>query len=152
MIQDARSHEIKTIRFARAWVKNPLVYTLGDQIIPEASSCKYLGVNLRSNLDWVDQVNCTAQKAWKALHFVICVLKKGNRNTKPLAYTSLVRPNLEYGSACWDRCREGEINALDRERKKEAQFTNHTKDSDWGTLAQRRTKTRLCDLFKAYSG
>jgi len=48
----------------------------------------------------VDQVNYTVQKAWKALHIVMRVLKKGNRNTKSLAYTSLVRPILEYGSAC----------------------------------------------------
>ena len=79
------------------------------------------------------------------------VLKKRNRNTKTLAYTSLVRPILEYGSACWDPCR-GKINALDRVEKKAAQFTNHTNDSDWKTLAQRRTIACLCALFKAYSG
>jgi len=28
----------------------------------------------------MDKVNYTAQKAWKALHFVMRVLKKGNRN------------------------------------------------------------------------
>jgi len=33
-----------------------------------------------------------------------------------------------------------------------AQFTDHTKDSDWETLAQRRTIARLCAIFKAYSG
>ena len=72
----------------------------------------------------------TAQKAWKALHFVMHVLKKkGNRNTKPLAYTSVVRPILEYGSVRWDPCR-GQIKALDRVQKKADQFTNHTKDSD----------------------
>jgi len=43
----------------------------------------------------VDQVNYIVQKAWKALRFVMNVLKKGNRNTKSLAYTSLVRPILE---------------------------------------------------------
>jgi len=37
-------------------------------------------------------------------------------------------------------------------KRKAAQFTNHTKDSDWETLAQRRTIARLCALFKAYSG
>jgi len=55
-------------------------------------------------------------------------------------------------SACWNPYREGQINALDRVQKKAARFTNHTKDSDWETLAQRRTITRLCALFKAYSG
>ena len=59
----------KAIRFTRARVKNPLGYSLGDQKIPEASSCKYLGIILWSNLNWVDQVNYTARKAWKALHF-----------------------------------------------------------------------------------
>jgi hypothetical protein len=47
----------------RALVKNPLNYSLGDQKIPEASSCKYLGIILQNNLYWVDQVNYTAQKA-----------------------------------------------------------------------------------------
>ena len=65
----------------------------------------------------MDQVNYTAQKAWKALHFVMRVLKTGNKNTKSLAYTSLVRPVLGCGSACWDPCRKGQINALDRVRK-----------------------------------
>ena len=36
----------KAIRFMRARVKNPLGYSLGDQKIPEASSCKYLGIIL----------------------------------------------------------------------------------------------------------
>jgi len=42
----------------------------------------------------------------------MCVLKKGNRNTKSLAYTSLVCPILEYEAACWDPCEEGQMNAL----------------------------------------
>jgi len=45
----------------------------------------------------------------------------------------LVRPILENGAACWDPGREGQINAVDKVQKKAAQFTNHTKDSDWET-------------------
>jgi len=56
----------------------------------------------------VDQVNYTVKKAWKALHFTMQILKKGNSNTKSLAYMSLVRPILEYGAACWDLYREGQ--------------------------------------------
>ena len=98
-----------------------------------------------------DQVNYIAQKAYKALHFVMRVLKKGNRSAKCLVYTSLGRPVLEYEAACWDPCIERQINALDRVQTKAAQFTNHTKDSDWGTLAQRMTVARLGALFKACS-
>ena len=99
------------------------------QKFSEMSRCKYSGIILRSDLNWLDQVNYTAQKALKTLHFVMRVLKKGNRNTKSLTYTSLVHPILQYGSACWDLCRQGQINALDRVQKKAAQFTNHTMDS-----------------------
>ena len=66
----------KAIRFTRDRVKNQLGYSLGDQKIPEASSCKYLGIILQSNLDWVDQVNYIVQKAWTTLHFIMRVLKK----------------------------------------------------------------------------
>jgi hypothetical protein len=142
----------KAIKFTRARVKNPLNYSLGDQKIPEASSCKYLGIILRNDLNWVDQVNYTARKAWKALNFVMHVLKKGNRNTKSLAYTSMVLPIREYGAACWDPYRECQINALDRVQRKAATFANLTNASDWDTLAQRRTVARLCALLKAYNG
>jgi hypothetical protein len=80
------------------------------------------------------------------------VLKNRNRNTKSSVYTSFLHHILEYGSACWDPCREGEINALDRIQKNPAQFTNHTKDYGWESLAQRRTIALLCARFKPYFG
>ena len=78
--------------------------------------------------------------------------KKGNSNTKSLAYMSLVRPILEYGDACWDPCREGQISALDRVQKKAAKFAHHKNSPNWETLASRRKLSRICALFRAYSG
>ena len=52
----------KAVRFTRARVKESLNYTLGDQLIPEASSCKYLGIILRSDLNWADHVNYTVKR------------------------------------------------------------------------------------------
>jgi len=72
----------KAIRFTRTRVKIPPGYSLGEQKMSEASSCKYLGITLRRDLNWVNQANYRAQKSWKALHFVLRVLKKGNSNTK----------------------------------------------------------------------
>jgi hypothetical protein len=59
---------------------------------------------------------------------------------------------IVYFNRSWNPCRRGQINVLDRLQMKAAQFTNHTKVSDWETLAQRRTIARLWDLFKAYCG
>jgi len=52
----------KAVSFTRARVNDPLNYVYGDQRIPEAKSCKYLGIILRSDLSWADQVN-TVQEA-----------------------------------------------------------------------------------------
>jgi hypothetical protein len=57
---------------------------------------------LGSDLSWAEQVDYAVQKAWRALHFVMRIVKRGNKNTKSLAYTSLVRPIPEYGTAFWE--------------------------------------------------
>jgi hypothetical protein len=36
--------------------------------------------------------------------------------------------------------------------KKAAKFTNHTNESGWKSLAQRRMVARLCAIYKAYTG
>jgi hypothetical protein len=82
----------------------------------------YLRMLFRSDLSWVDQLNYMVRKAWKALHFTMGILKKGNSSTKCLAYTSLVRPIQE---ACWDPYREEQINALDRVQTKAAKLAHH---------------------------
>jgi len=145
-------NESKALSFTRARVKEPVNYPLGDQKIPESSCCKYLGIIVRSDLIWSDQVNYTVQKAWRALHFVMRIAEKGNKNTKSLAYTSLVRPILEYGAACWDPYRECQISALDRVQNKAAKFAHLSGGSDWESLAQRRKIVRTCALYKAYTG
>jgi hypothetical protein len=65
---------------------------------------------------------------------------------------SLVRPILEYVASCWDPYREGQITALVRVQKKAAKFALHTNSSNWETLASRRKLSRICALFKSYSG
>ena len=140
----------KALSFTRAQVKDLLNYSLGDQKIPEASWCKYLGMIIRSDLRWADQINYTVQKAWRALHFIMHIVKKGNKNTKSLAYTSLVRPILEYGAACWDPYRECQISALDHVQNKAAKFVHHSGGSDWKSLAQHRKIAHVCAVQSIY--
>jgi hypothetical protein len=107
----------KAVCFTKARKKERISYYFGDQLISEANSFKYLGIIIRSDLNWADNVNHTLRKAWKA-HFIMRILKKGNNNTKRLAYTALVRPILEYGAVCWVPYSEGQVNTLNRVQKK----------------------------------
>jgi len=71
---------------------------------------------------------------------------------KPLPYTALVRPLLEYGAVCWDPHRGRQASALNRVQNGEAKFANIINKSSWETLAQRSLIARICALFKAYTG
>jgi hypothetical protein len=51
---------------------------LRNQNIPDANFCNYLRIIIRGDLSWVQQVDYTVQKAWRALHFVMCIVKRGN--------------------------------------------------------------------------
>ena len=61
--------KIKAIRFTRARVRDPLNYSLMDTLIPEASSCKYLGIKKVLESTTLHNANT----------------KKGNSNTESLA-------------------------------------------------------------------
>jgi hypothetical protein len=55
----------KVVCFTRARVTEPLNYSLWDTVILEAGSYIYLGIILRNDLSWVDEVNYTVKEAWK---------------------------------------------------------------------------------------
>ena len=109
----------KAVSFTEGRVKERVRY-FGEQLIPEASSFKHLGIIIGNDLNWADHVSYTLWKAWKSLHFVMRVLKKGNNNMKRLAYMTLVRPILEYGAVCLHPCRESQVSALNRGQKRAA--------------------------------
>jgi len=115
----------KAVSFTRAQVNDLLNYSLLDQVIQEASSCKYLGIMLHRDFSWTEHVNYTAKEAWKALHFTMRILNKGNINMI-----------LEYGAACWDPFREGQTSALEWVQKKEDKFANLKNNTNWEKLAQ----------------
>ena len=105
----------------------------------------------RSNLGRSPQLHTTKSTEGTSFHNTY-TQKKGNNNTKRLAYTALVRPTHEYGAVCWNPCRESHVSALNRVQKGAAKFANNINESGWETLAQRRLIAGICALFKAYTG
>lgn len=59
----------KAVSYTTARVKDPLNYSLLDQTIPEASSCKCLGIIIRSDLSWTDHVHYKEKKSLESATF-----------------------------------------------------------------------------------
>ncbi|KAJ4445638.1 hypothetical protein ANN_12321 [Periplaneta americana] len=80
------------------------------------------------------------------------VLRKGSDKSKEIAYKSLVRPVMEYGAACWDPYRLEHIKTMGKIKKRALKYCRKNSPLKWETLKDRRTRIRLCALFKTYRG
>ena len=47
----------KAVSFTKVRVKERIRHYFGDQLIPEASSVKYLGIIIHSDLNWAEHIN-----------------------------------------------------------------------------------------------
>jgi len=73
-----------------------------------------LGIMLDSKLSFSTQIRYAAAKATKTLNFIRRNLSKCSQSTKAKAYSSMVRPTLEYCSTVWDPHFLKDINELEK--------------------------------------
>ena len=78
------------------------IYTIDNQPLTCVTQHPYLGVIFDSTMSFTPHINNVISKAMKMLNFIKRNLHKCNSDTKCMAYTSLVRPALEYASPVWD--------------------------------------------------
>ena len=75
------------------------------------------------------------------------------------AYTTLVRPHLEYAAAIWDPNHDDKIKQIEKDQWRAARWTtcnfgrtasvtDMIETLGWRTLEQRRAYARLCIFFK----
>jgi len=69
-------NKYKALSFTRSRLKDSLNYSLGYQRIPEVYCCKYLGIIVRNDLSWADQVS------FYGTTFLNAYFKKGKLNTE----------------------------------------------------------------------
>ena len=75
-------------------------YFLNNQVNQFKDVYKYLGIQLDNTLSWYTHITTTINKATKMLNFIKKNLVIQLR--KSTAYTTLVRPILEYVTEVWD--------------------------------------------------
>ena len=77
-----------------------------NQELESVDTAKYLGVNISRDLGWNTHINKIAADANRTLGFVKRNVQTKNKDTRTLAYNSLVRPQVEYGSTVWSPYRK----------------------------------------------
>ena len=92
-------------------------YSLHQQTLEQVQSAKYLGITITDNLEWGQHVAEISSKATKTLGFLWRNLALAPRQTKEVAYQTLVRPQLEYAAPIWHSYNETETKNVEKVQK-----------------------------------
>ncbi|XP_072028222.1 uncharacterized protein [Amphiura filiformis] len=139
-------------------------YTLGDSTLQETKSHNYLGVEITNDLKWAKHIinNITA-KANRSLGFIRRNLVSCPQDLKAIAYTTLVRPLLEYSSIVWDTHVLEQIKKIESLQRRAAQFVknDYSRESSpssmistlgLDSLEQRKKVARVTMMHKIANG
>ena len=136
------------------------MYTFCGQTLTSVDLHCYLGIHLSNTLNWTAQTKAASTKAQQKLGVVRRNLNKCPTHIKTVAYTSLVRPILEYASAAWAPHSQNNIKTLERIQRQAARFcknnysrepgsvTKLLQELGWETLQTRRKSKRITTLYK----
>lgn len=138
-------------------------YTINGLPISRTDSFKYLGVTITSNLTWSSHILKVCASARRKLGLLRHKLKNSPANIKLLAYTSIVRPCLEYACVVWDPHTKKDIDNLEKIQRLAVRFiynryrrhdspTELMKINKIPTLESRRKMNRLKFLFQLSHG
>ena len=143
-------------------------YTMHGSILSKVTSATYLGIEINSKLTWDTHIDTITAKANRSLGLLKRNLKKAPQAIKSLAYQSITRPSLEYGSVVWDPHQQYLISQVEAVQRRAARFvfnnyrynpidgyssvTRMLEQLNWKTLERRRLEARLTFFHKAVYG
>ena len=111
------------ITFGRIAVKNPPNYMILDSEIEKVHEVKDLGIIIDDKLKWDIHIRATTKKSFNTLWVLIRNLGYDSPfNMKKIAYMSMVRSQLEYGSCLWNPNVKELIEEVERVQRKATNF------------------------------
>ena len=133
-------------------------YHLNNYILTEVDNANYLGVLFTNDMSWSLHISSIVSEAHQRLGFIRRNLRGSPFKCREIAYTSLVRSQLEYSSVIWDPTLKKEANNIERIHRIAARWacgqygiisvTQLLKDLKWAPLADRRRHHHLILLYK----
>ena len=145
--------------------KKPVMsgYFMHNQKLESVDAAKYLGVSIRKDLSWNTHISNITTSANRTLGFVKRNVLTKNKDIKTMAYTSLVRPQLEYASAVWSLYTKENKSKIEKVQRRAARWvsneystyssvTDMLSNLGWRSLENRRTDARLTMFYKIVYG
>ena len=120
-------------------------YSINNIILQSVEQHKYLGVLLHNSMSWTKHIQEVINKASKTLNFVKRTLYQCEPTVKATAYTTLVRPILEYANVVWDPHQQYLIDNIEMVQRRAARWVKRDyrltssvsdmmEDLQWSTL------------------
>jgi hypothetical protein len=117
-------------------------YNLDSIILKNVTSTTDLGLLVTNTLNWDLQIEKMVKKASARLGLVKrCLGNSVKSDVKLLAYKSLVRPLLEYGSILWSHPNKKSTMALERIQRRSTQYIVNYIDLDY------KNRLVMCDML-----
>ena len=138
-------------------------YFLHGQQLAVVRDAKYLGCVLTHDLRWRKHIDQICSKANRTLGFLRRNLSVNSQHLKTQAYTSLVRPLVEYASPVWDPYTKETIDQVEKVQRRASRYVTNrhdwrtstselTESLRWQSLVQRRQDARLTLIYKIANG
>ena len=101
----------------------------------ETVTCaRYLGVDISSNLSWGSRIDRITGTAHKTLDFVQRNIRIKMSGVREAAFTTLVRPQLEYAAAIWDPHHKDKVDQIEKVQRQAARWTSCNFDT-WASVS-----------------
>ena len=138
-------------------------YKIHGYTLDRVDSAKYLGVIFDRKLTFNPHIHSITKKAHNTRQFLQRTLWRCDQSTKAQAYTTFVRPIVEYASTVWDphNGNKSQVKQLEATQSKAARFAcgdwRRTESVSamkaqlqWLSLQERRAKARILMMHKIY--
>ena len=102
-----------TLRFTRSPTPCKTTYLINERPLQVMDQHVYLGVKLHCSVSWSHHIQVLLNKATKMLNFANRTLYKCDTKVKATAYTTLIRPTLEYATVIWDPYQQYLVNNIE---------------------------------------
>ena len=134
-------------------------YQVHGHILEQVNCAKYLGIYIDSKLTLNTHVNAIVKKANSTRAFLARNIPRCCRKVKQMAYTTYIRPTVEYASPVWDPHTKRNTNKIEMVQRRCACYVTGNFDRtssvtsmlnclSWPTLEERRRQYRLAVMYR----